>query len=567
MSKPLKIKTIPTGILNLDAILGGGIAELSLTIVAGLAGSGKTTLVQQIAFANATAARPAICFSTLGEPAVKLLRYQQQFTFFEAQKVGSAIHFVDISQAASEGGIKGALAAITEQVERVGPALIAVDSFRAIGELAGGIEAAKRVFTHDLAVLLATWDCTAFLVGEYGDDEVGLGPEFTIADNVLLLSQELHQNSVVRRLRVVKARGQASAPGRHALRITEAGLQIYPRLLALAEAPRQRKGPRASFGIAALDEMMRGGIPRGQTCIVAGSSGTGKTLLALHFAVAGADAGEPCVMVTFEESPAEHAEKMAAFGWNLGDLERRGLIEMVYLRPVDLSVDEVTNSVLKAVERIKARRVVINSISGMEIALAQTERAELRDGLYRLTAHLNARGLVFLLTTEVPDLLGEIRISSEGLSFMADNIIVLRYVEIAAELRRALTVVKMRTSAHENLLREYRIGKHGISIEKSYQEYSGILTGVPTLRSLLEPRPYTAGLTADEEAAMHTLLAMGQGTAQDLAQALGTKPEATSRLLDRLVDTGYVMRSALGKKSLYRIALLAPGGRPHRRKR
>jgi circadian clock protein KaiC len=291
----------------------------------------------------------------------------------------------------------------------------------------------------------------------------------------------LQQNSVVRRLRVVKARGLALAPGRHAFRITEEGLHVYPRLLPLVESVRQRKGPRAAFGIDTLDEMMRGGVPRGQTCIVAGSAGTGKTLLALHFAVAGAAAGEPSVMVTFEESPAEHAEKMAAFGWNLANLERRGLMEMLHLRPVDLSVDEVINGIAEAVAHRKARRVIINSISGMEIALAQSERPELREGLCRLTEHLTSRGLVVLLATEVPDLLGEPRISTEGLSFIADNIIVLRYVEISSELRRVLSVVKMRTSAHDNLLREYRIGKKGITIEESYKGYSGILTGVPTL--------------------------------------------------------------------------------------
>jgi len=564
--KPFQIVTLPTGVPNFDTILGGGIPEASLSIVAGLAGSGKTTLVQQIAFTNGTAARPAVYFNTLGEPTVKLLRYQQQFAFFDPAKVGSAVHFIDIGHAASEGGEKGALAAIGEQVERLAPGLIAVDSFRAVGDLTGGSQSAKRIFTHDLAVLLTTWNCTAFLVGEYAEQEVGLGPEFTVADNVLFLSQELQRNSVVRRLRVVKARGLAPVPGRHAFHITEEGLHVYPRLLPLAESVRQRKGARATFGIDTLDEMMRGGVPRGQACIVAGSAGTGKTLLALHFAVAGAAAGEACVMVTFEESPAEHAEKMAAFGWNLADLERRGLIEMVYLRPVDLSIDEVINSIIEAVERRKARRVIINSVSGMEIALAQTERAELREGLYRMTAQLTARGLVVLLTTEVPDFLGELRLSTEGLSFIADNIILLRYVEIAAELRRALTIVKMRTSAHENLLREYRIGKKGITVEQSYKDYSGILTGVPTLRSLLEPRPYTAGLDAEEETAMHTLLAMKQASAEELAQALGVKAAATRGLLDRLTETGYVVRSTQAGRRVYRIALLTPGGRPQRRK-
>ena len=563
--KPCRISTIPTGVPNLDTILGGGVPEGSLSIVAGLAGSGKTTLVQQIAFTNTSPTRPAVIFSTLGEPTMKLLRYQQQFTFFDPDKVGSALHFIDIGHGATAGGEKGALAAITEQVERLTPGLVAIDSFRALIDLSNNA-AAKRIFIHHLAVLLATWDCSTFLVGEYAEQEVGIGPEFTVVDNVFWLSQELQQNSVVRRLRVIKARGMAPASGRHAFRITEHGLHLYPRLLPVAEAARQRKGARAVFGINVLDEMMHGGVPRGQTCMVAGSAGTGKTLLALHFAVAGAASGEPCIVATFEESPAEHAEKMAGFGWNLADLERRGLIETVYLRPVDLSVDEVMNTIVAAVERRQARRVVINSISGLEIALAQTERAELREGLYRMTAHLTARGVVVLLTTEVPDILGELRMSTQGLSFIADNIILLRYVEIAAEMRRALTVMKMRTSAHENLLREYRIGKQGIVVEESYKDYSGIMTGVPTLRTLLEPRPFTAGLEADDEAVMNTLLALKESTVQDLAVALSMKPAETRRLLDHLVETGYVLRRTRNGRLVYRIALLTPGQRLYRRK-
>lgn len=557
--RPLQIAKIPSGVPNLDSVLGGGFPELSLTVIAGLSGTGKTTLVQQTIFANATDQRPALYFTTFGEPQVKLLRYQQQFSFFRPERVGKSIHFIDLSPAAREGGIDGALAAISEQMELANPAIIVIDSFRAIEELGISTRAPKRVFAHELALLLATSQCTGFLIGEYPESEVGVGPEFTVADNVLLLSQEVHQNSVVRRLRVIKIRGQAPEPGRHAFRVTEAGIQVYPRLRPLAEVNRSRKGPRASFGIAGLDEMMKGGVPRGQTCMVAGSSGTGKTLIALHFAIAGANADEPCVMATFEESPSEHAEKMASFGWSLSALQRRGLMEMLYLRPVDLSIDQVISDLNAAVDRVNARRVIINSISGMQIALPQTDRAELREGLYRMTANLTARGLVVLLTTEVPGFLGGVQISTEGLSFIADNIILLRYVEIAAELRRAVGVIKMRTSAHDNLLREYRIGKTGIVVEDSYKDYSGVLTGIPTLRTLLEPRPYTAGLHADEEALMHILLAMRQATADQLARALGSDRQNTQRLLDRLVDTGYVVRVVQANRQLYRVGLITPG--------
>lgn len=565
MKTPFKIPLLATGVPHLDPILGGGLPEYSVTILAGLAGTGKTTLAQQIAFALGTRERPAIIFGALAEPIFKILRYQQQYRFFDPAKVGKTVHFVDLSTAAIKEGAQGALRAIQEHVERLNPALVVVDSFRTFEELPGS-SGGRRLFAYNLALSVASWQCTGILVAEYAERDVGFGPEFTAADNVLYLSQDLHQNSVVRKMRVVKVRGLPMMPGRHAFRITHDGLQLFSRLPAVEPAPRQKKGPRAAFGVEGLDEMMRGGVPRGQVCLVAGSSGTGKTLLALHFAVEGARRGEPCVLMTFEESPNEHAEKMAAFGWDLRALERKRLIETVSLRPVDLTIDEVLNSLHEAVLRIRAKRVIVNSISGLEIALAPTEREELREGLYRMSSHLATQGIVVLLTTEVPDLLGDVRISTQGTSFLADNVVLLRYVEINSELRRALMVMKMRTSSHDSAMREYRIGNQGVVVEKSFKDYFGVLTGVPTLRTLLEPHPYTAGLSEREEALMHTLLALKQATAADLSKALSSRESETSQALSRLVDTGYVVEVVRrsGPPS-YKIALVAPATAPTRR--
>ncbi|TAK34503.1 MAG: protein kinase [Chloroflexota bacterium] len=562
-AKPVPIELLETGVPSLDAVLGGGLPTYSLSIIAGPAGSGKTTLAQQIMFHQATSKRPAIYLSALGEPLVKLLRYQQQFSFFDARKVGKAIHFIDLAEAAKADGLEGVLAGVRKYLEQFSPALVVFDSIRAVQDVARETSGySRRVFIHDLALTLAAWQTTALLVGEYVEEELNVGPEMTIADNLLLLGQEVHQNATIRKLRVVKMRGLAPQSGRHSFRISEQGIHIYPRLAALPPPRQAFPLDRAKFGVPGLDEMMRGGLPRGETCIVAGSSGTGKTLLGLHFIVEGARVGSPSVMVTFEEDPREHIRKAASFGWDLEKLERDKLLKMIYLRPVDLSIDEVLGEIASAVAEIGACRVVINSVSGLEIALPGSEKSDFREGLYRMVASLTAQGANVLLTVEVPELMGDVHISEHGISFIADDIILLRYVEIASALRKVLMVIKMRTSDHDKEMREYHITPNGVAVQQPFTDYSGVLSGIPTLRAVLGPQPFTAGLTEREESLMHILLSMRQASPQDLAQALSMNSDEVASTLEKLTETGYVVKSMRAGKPVYRVGLVTPGLRP-----
>ncbi len=566
----VQIRQIPSGVQNLDTVLGGGIPAYSLNLVAGPPGSGKTTLVQQILFHNATTEQKGLHLAALSEPLLKMLRYQQQFDFFDSGKVNSAIVFFDIGKIAREEGLKRTREVIQQQLEKHSPAFLVMDSFRALEELSWhDADYNIRAFIHDLGLYLAGWECTSFLVGEYSEQDIMTSPEFSIADGIFWLDQEVRQNSVMRKLQIVKCRGQESLPGRHTFRIAREGILLFPRTIPIPqrEAP---VGPaeRAAFGIAGLDEMLSGGIPAGETCLVAGSSGTGKTLLSLHFIMEGARLGQPAVMVTFEENPQEHERKAAGFGWDLRALERKKLVKMIYLRPTDLSVDEVLYEVHQSARQMGARRVVINSVSGFEVSLAPSDREDFREALYRLVATLSGEGITSLLTTEVPDLLGtDVRISPHGISFLADNVILLRYAEIESELRKALMVVKMRTSQHAKELRQYQITGRGIEVEQPFTEYAGILSGIPTLRTVMGPQPFTTGLTEQEEALTHVLLAMRDSSAEQLAESMGLKLEEVQGMLDKLVGTGYVFRTTTGGKTTYRVALIAPVSPPPRRTR
>jgi circadian clock protein KaiC len=227
------IPNVATGVPGLDAVLGGGLCEYSFNLIAGAPGAGKTTLVQQILFANATAERPALYFTVLGEPTIKMIRYQRQFGFFDPARVPSAVRFVNLTKEAASGDLDAVLARVVAEVAKAGPAFVAVDSFRTIlddhrADHSGGDVAMARFVQH-LAQQLTSWEVTSFLIGEYAEEE-RRHPVFTVADSILWLSEDVDRNSTTRKFRAVKVRGRNPMPGLHTFRITGAGMQVFPRI-------------------------------------------------------------------------------------------------------------------------------------------------------------------------------------------------------------------------------------------------------------------------------------------------------------------------------------------------
>jgi circadian clock protein KaiC len=479
----VKIHQLPSGVLGLDEILGGGVPEFSFNIIAGAPGCGKTTLAHQFMFANATDDRPALYFTVLGEPALKMLRYQQQYGFFDIKKLNKSVRFINLSEELIDSGLEGVLAEIRKQVEARSPGIVVVDSFRSVlrSKREGDSELRTQEFLQQLALLLTSYEATTFLIGEYSDIELQQNPVFTVADGLLWLYQMVERNSVVRKLQVMKLRGQMSVPGMHTFRITDNGLQAFSRTLGLAG--KRRKVPakrRLSTGIPLLDEMMGGGIPEGDSLLIAGPSGSGKSLIATQFIAAGIRAGEPGIVAVFEERPDEYAGRAAIFGLDLETPLKDGNLEVIYLRPLDLSVDEMMQELLDAVERTGAKRLVIDSLAGFELALAPGFRADFRESLYRMIFALTGIGITILSTLEMEESFTEFRFSTYSISFLTDDIIRLRYVEIDGQLQKIMVIVKMRGAAHSADIRGYQIAKEGIMIGERLTGYSKLITGLPT---------------------------------------------------------------------------------------
>ena len=496
MPDRVAIRRLPTGVPGLDEILGGGLPEFSFNLIAGAPGAGKTTLAQQIMFTLSGPDRPALYIMVAGEPSLKMLRYQQQFTYFDLARVNESVRYVNLSQDIVNGRLEQLLGRIVQEVEALSPRVVVVDSFRTVAQAAERTENAAldlQHFVQQLAVRLTGWEATTFLVGEYLPSEVEQNPVFTVADGLLWLFQSLDRNSMVRKMQVMKMRGQAPIPGLHTFRITNDGVHVFPRVIVGPQekssgTPSRKQAPpsRLSIGVKTLDEMLGGGIPAEHSVLVAGPSGSGKSVLATAFIMEGVRHNEPGIIAVFEKRPSEYSQTGQG-GREFEQMVRDRNVGIIHTRPLDLSIDETLHDIVTAIHALKARRVVVDSLSGFELALAPTFREDFRESLYRMVAVLTGMGITLMLTAELEDSYVDLRFSPHGTAFLTDTIIMQRYIELKGQLRRVMAVVKVRGSAHSKELRAFEITGDGIVVGEALGSYDGLLTGSPVAAAGAEP--------------------------------------------------------------------------------
>jgi circadian clock protein KaiC len=446
---------LSSGHARLDGLLGGGLPANAINVLIGLPGAGKTILAQQYVFANATPERPALYLSTVSEPLEKIIRYGQSLDFFSAQAVGHAVFYEDLGATLNERGLDAVSERINELIRERKPGVIVIDSFKALSAYADASD--FRRFLHELAGRLSAFPTNCFWVGEYAEDAIADAPEFAVADTIISLSTDRVGDRETRTLRVLKLRGGAASSGAHAYRVTSNGIDVFPRLADPVELDDYvLSDVRISSGIAALDELLEEGYWPGASTLCAGPSGAGKTLMGLHFIFNGARDGDTGVIASLQENPVQLERIVRGFGWTLED----PAIELMYRSPVDVYIDEWVYGLLETVERVGARRVLIDSLSDLQ--MAAPDPIGFREYMYSLSQRLSRQGVSLFMTSELPDLFRVGRLSEYGVSHLSDNVVLLQYVRDNAVVRRAVTVLKTRASHHQPEIREFTITPEGI---------------------------------------------------------------------------------------------------------
>jgi circadian clock protein KaiC len=433
----------------------------------------------------------------LGEPPLKMLRYQQQFEFFDTDAINRSVRFVNLSEDAMTGDLERVLKRIVDEVTTHNPGLVFVDSFRSVilaSEIDGNSPIGLQQFVQQLGMLMTSWQATTFLIGEYFN-ETDANPVFTVADGLIWMRQTVQRNSMVRKIEIMKMRGQPTLPGLHTFRIDRAGVRVFAPAAAVAAGGARVDeavvGARALMGVPELDAMLGGGLPRGYSLLVAGPSGSGKSILAAAFLAEGDRVGETGVVAAFEQHPDRSRSPV------LVDLIARGRVGLIESREPDLSIDEIVLLILTEVRRLKASRVVLDSLSGFELALSPTFRTDFRESLLGLVSALARSGVTVLMTSELEDRFTDLRFSPYGAAFLTDAIIVQRYIEVASRLLRVMAVVKVRASTHSNELCLYSIDGGGIRVGEMLPDQEGLLGGRPTRKRPTVPASPSAASHGD----------------------------------------------------------------------
>jgi circadian clock protein KaiC len=478
-----------TGIPGLDRILEGGFLTAGVYIVQGPPGGGKTILANQMCFHQAANRQRAVYVTLLAESHARMFAHMRRMAFFDEAAIPERVYYIGGYSTLQAGGLEALVTLIRGAMQKHDATLLVVDGLVSAQESAPSDRLFKQ-FIHEIQALADFTKCTVLLLTN-AERVSGFFPEHTMVDGVLHLTDELSELRPLRHIRVLKMRGTAPLRGLHSVRISDRGLEVRPRLESLLPEgpPAERRlaaGAKMGFALPELDAMLRGGLRQGSVTMLLGSSGSGKTLLGMQFLAAGIKQGESAVYFGFFEHPDAILAKCQRVGIaGLREGIERGQAQIVWHRPIEGVIDELGESLIETIRRVKPHRLLIDGMDGFERAADFPER--MANVYSAIAQEVERHGVTTIYTTELRMLFGrEIEVPINGLSAATQNIILMRHIEHQATLLRVLGILKVRDDDYDGRMREIRITESGIHLLDTFAAESRVVSGGGLSQ---EPRP------------------------------------------------------------------------------
>jgi circadian clock protein KaiC len=478
------VEKLRTGISSLDIIAKGGLPKNRTTLISGTAGSGKTVFAVHFLAAGIELGEPGV-FVTFEESAEDVRKNMRSFGWdLASMEKAGMLTFVDASpdpntESVEAGGFDlGALVArVQNAVKKVKATRVSVDSLGAVFSQFSD-QAMVRGELFRIASALKAMGVTAVLTAERTEDHgpvARFGVEEFIADNVMILRNSLEDETRRRTIEILKFRGCDHQKGEYPFTIVpDGGVIVIP--LSAMQLSMKSSTERISSGNAELDEMCGGGLFRDSVTLVSGATGTGKTLTVAQFLQGGAAAGDKCLLLAFEESRDQLVRNANGWGFDFEKMERDGLLRVVCDYPDVSGLEDWLVTIQRIINDFEPRRVALDSLSALENV--GTVKA-FREFVIGLTSFIKHKEITGIFTSTTGSLMGGDSITESHISTLTDSIILLRYVEMFGEMKRGLTVLKMRGSAHDKAIREFTIGKGGMQMGRAFRNVTGILSGAP----------------------------------------------------------------------------------------
>lgn len=483
VSQEIDTRRCNSGCPGLDEVLGGGLPLGHVYLLEGEPGTGKTTIALQFA-AEGARNNENVLYVTLSESrdelllvarnhrlpvdSVKIVELKPSDEDLKPEGQYTVFHSAEVE-------LTDRVQNIIAEIRRHEPDRLIIDALSEIRMLAKDPLRYRRQILSLKETIAPS--CTVLLLDDRSSRQIDLELHSIVHGVIVLAKIQREYGKTRRRLEVTKLRGSAFREGYHDYQIRDGGVVLFPRLIAAEYVETASKQEQVQSGINELDELVGGGLERGTSTLLIGPAGCGKTTIALRWLISAAERGETTAAFIFEETINTLMGRMGGLGMDLAKHIKSGLVRIDHLDPAEMSPGEFVEKVRECVEKANARTIVIDSLNGFLQSMPGEQFLALH--LHELLTYLNNRGVVTLMVLAQMGMIGHGMQTPVDVSYLADNILLLRYFEAHGEVRQAISMIKKRSGPHEHSIRELRLAPQGIRVGQPLKDFQGVLTGTP----------------------------------------------------------------------------------------